>query len=379
MKDNHTADRADGSAGATKKRSPLRHILALLLAVLVLSALFFLFRDRLHGGTLFSRRPAGSAEAFTYESGTDQVFAVAGDGLAVASGSALQLLDAAGGAVWKQVVSYAEPAVFAAEDRVLFCDIGRRSAVLVTLEGESFPLEVSGGIITASMNKNGWYALVTEAAGYKGVVRVYNGARELRYEWWSGSGYVLRAALSPDNRILAVLCADGSGGVLHFFSLDSENELASAEFPQELAFDLAFLGDGTVCCVSAEALHFVGTDGAEQGVYDLGDYVLMDYDLGSENFVPLFVSAYRAGTGGFLLTLDRAGRLLGSAELGENVGSLCARGKQLLLMTGGGLTLYSPELAVQQRAEMVVTARRALLRPSGVLLLSAYAAEPFQF
>ncbi len=368
-----------------KKRRPLlRRILLMLLAAAVLSALFFVFRSRFAGGgTPFGVRPAQTgirAESFTYENGTDQVFASVGNGLAVASGSTLQLLNSAGETVWKQVVSFGTPAIAAADDRALFCDIGGQHAELVREDGTSTVLDVPEEIITASMNPDGWYVIVTDSAGYKGVVHVYNDECEPRYEWWSGSGYVLRAAVSPDDRLLAVLCADGTGSKLHIFSLSSENELASAAFPQELAFDLGFLGSDTVCCVSEQALHFIRTDGTVAGEYSLGENALMDYDLGSDSFVALFVSVYRAGTGRTVLTLGRDGTELGRADIGESVTSLCARGRQLLVMTGGGLTLYGQDMSEQQRREMLITAKRALLRSGGgVLLLSAYAAEPFRF
>ena len=374
--------------GEKKKKNPwLRRILAgiLTLLLIALAVLVFIFRDRLSNEnlpeTLGQKSPLTTGtEAYTYESGSDQVFAAVGDGLAVASGSALQLLDADGETVWKQIVSYGAPAVFGGEKQALFCDIGGTAAVVVGLDGESRAMETSDEIITAAMNESGWFTIVTEAAGYKGLVRVYNADCELQYEWWSGSGYVLRAAVSPDHKLLAALCADGEGGKLHLFSLSSETELASAEFPQELAFDLCFLGSDTVCCISETALHFLNTKGEEKGKYELGDSYLMDYDFGGDGFVSLFVSAYRTGTGGLLMTLDRTGTLQGYVEVSSNVTSLCAGGKQLLVMTGGDLTLYGQDMAQENRTEALMTAKRAILQPNGdILLLYAYTAERYRF
>ena len=371
----------------TSKKTWLRRIPAVILTVLlvVLAILVFVFRDRLSEEQL--RKNLGHVieisaemEPYTYESGTDQVFASAGDGLAVASGSAIQLLNADGETVWKQIVSYGAPAVFGSPEQALFCDIGGRSAVVTDPEGESHQIEISGDIITASMNGSGWFTIVTEASGYKGLVRVYNAAQELQYEWWSGSGYVLRAALSPDNKLLAVLCADSEGGKLHIFSLSSENELASASFRDELPFDLCFMGQDTLCCLSELALHFVGTDGTVKGEYALGSYYLMDYDLGGDGFAALFVSAYRAGTGGLVMTVSPSGELLGYDEVSRSVTSLCARGKQLLVMTGGDISLYGENMNRQSHKEALMTAKRAILRPDGkIFLLSAYAAEQFRF
>ena len=392
MSEEKKADAPKEAAAPKKKKKKtkktwLRRILAGVLTVLLiaLAVLVFVFRDNLSEEHLRKRlghtvEISAEPEAYTYESGTDQVFAAAGDGLAVASGSAVQLLNADGETVWKQIVSYGEPAVFGGEEQALFCDIGARAAVVVNLDGESSAIDVNGDIITASMNGSGWFAIVTEASGYKGLVRVYNAAQELQYEWWSGSGYVLRAAVSPDNRMLAALCADSEGGKLHLFSLASEEELACAAFPGELLIDLRFMAGDTVCCLGETALHFVGTDGTVKGEYSLGDYYLMDYDLGSESFAALFVSAYRASAGGLLMTVSPTGELLGCAELSRSVTSMFARGKQLLVMTGGDIGLYGQDLSRQNYQEALMTAKKAVLRPDGkIFLLSAYAAEPFRF
>ena len=211
-------------------------------------------------------------------------------------------------------------------------------------------------------------------------MRVYNAERELQYEWWSGSGYVLRAVIGPDNRTLAAVCVDSEGAKLHCFELTSEKARSVTEFPQELVFDLCFLGGDTVCCISEDALHFTDLDGNAKGNYELGDYYLLDYEFGSEHFVSLFVSAYRSGTGGLLVTLDAKGAMLGYTEVNRDVTSMSAQGKQLLVMTGGDITLYGHDLTRQSRREALMTAKKALLRPKGdVLLLSTYAAEQFGF
>jgi len=374
---------------APKKKSKLlQRILTGVLTVLlvILAVLVFVFRDRLDDESLresFGKQlemPQTYGEAFAYESGTDQVFASVGDGLAVASGSAIQLLNADGETVWKQIISYSAPTVLAAEDRALFCDIGGHTATVVDFDGESAVLETNDEILTAAINRNGWVTLVTEATGYKSLVLVYNADRELQYEWWSGSGYVLRAIVSPDNRLLVALCVDGEGSKLHFFALSDEEELAVTEFPRELAFDLCFRDNSTLCCLSESALHFVRTDGTEKGLFDLGSEYLMDYDFGSADFVTVFVSAYRTGTGGRLMTVSNGGELLGETELSRNVTSLSAQGKQLLVMTGSDIGLYGQDLVQLNYQEALMTAKKAILQPSGdILLLSAYAAEQFQF
>ena len=389
MDEKEPASETEQELNAPKKQrsKALSRILAgiLTLLLVVLAVLVFVFRDELTGEGLrriFGREEVESAprEAFTYETGAEQVFAAAGDGLAIASSSSVQLLNAAGETVFKQVASYETPAVFASAKGALFCDLGGKSSVFADFDGESRSPESGGDILTAGMNENGWFYLVTAEAGYKALVSVYNNDCEKQYEWWSGSGYVLRAGISPDNRSLAVLCAERDCSRLHFFSLNSDTERAAAVIEDVLLFDMAYISGDTVCAVGETGLYFFSGDGAEKGSYPLEGRYLLDYELGGAGFATIYVSAYRSGAGGTLLTLDQRGGVLGTAALDRDVISLSVSGKQLLVMTAGGLALYSQELARQYANETLMTAKRAILRPSGdILLLHAYSAERFRF
>lgn len=365
----------------------LRRVLAgvLTLLLVVLAVLVFVFRDTLTGEglrKLFGREAAETAarEAFTYETGAEQVFAAVGDGLAVASSSSLQLLNAAGEIVFKQVASYDSPAVFGTAGGALFCDLGGDHAVFALPSGESRELRTGGTILTGSVNENGWFCLVTAEAGYKALVSVYNSDGEKQYEWWSGSGYVLRAAVSPDNRTLAAVCAERDCTKLHIFALNSETEKGGALIENALFYDLAWLGGDTICAVGETGLRFFDAAGVQTGEYALEGRYLLDYTLGRSGFAAIYVSDYRSGAGGELLTLSAEGKVLGSAALDRDVVSLSAEGKQLLVMTAGSLVLYNQELVRQFANETLMTAKRAILRPAGdILLLHAYSAERFSF
>ena len=106
----------------------------------------------------------------------------------------------------------------------------------------------------------------------------------------------------------------------------------------------------------------------------------LDYALGRGGFAAVYVSDYRSGAGGTLLTLNGDGHVLGSAALDRDVVSLSAEGKQLLVMTSGSLARYNQELVRQSANETLMTAKRAILRPArDILLLYAYSAERFSF
>lgn len=375
---------------ARKRSKTVNRVLTVILTLLliVLAVLVFVFRDELAGENLrktFGRENSvnPAREAFTYETGAEQAFAAAGDGLAIASSSSVQLLDSKGQTVFKQAVSFDLPAVFACADRALFCDLGGTDCIVAGMDGESVTVAGAVGddsheILSAGMNGSGWFTLVTSEPGYKALVSVYNAACEKQYEWWSGTGYVLYAAVSPDNRSLAVLCADKEGTKLRFFALNSEEMQAELCFSDELLYDLYYMNSDTLCVIGDPGVYYVSADGRIKAQYPIGDNYLLDYTFDT-NFITLFISDYHGG-GGTLLTLDGKAGVLGTQTLERDVVSLSAQGKQLLVMTGGGLVLYDQALVRQYANETLMTAKQAVLRPNGdILLLYAYSAERFSF
>ena len=95
-------DEQENNPPKKRRSKTLRRILTgiLTLLLIVLAVLVFLFRDALTGEglrALFGRERSGGEvrEAYTYETGAEQIFAPVGDGLAVASSSSLQLLQTA--------------------------------------------------------------------------------------------------------------------------------------------------------------------------------------------------------------------------------------------------------------------------------------------
>lgn len=380
------AAKKSGDKQPRKRNSLLRQLPAGILTLLLIMAalLVFVYRDAFSSDNLrqlFARENSVTPvrDAFTYETGAEQVFAPAGDGLAVACSSSVQLLDDKGQTVYKQVVSFDLPAVFACSEQALFCDLGGTDCIVADMEGGSKNLDNNREILSAAMNDSGWFSLVTAEPGYKGLVSVYSADCEKRYEWWSGAGYVLRAVVSPDNRNLAVLSAEKEGCYLRFFALNSEKVQAELLLENLLFYDLYYLNDNTLCIIGDSGLYYVSTDGTVKHEYLFNGSYLLDYEF-NPSFIAVFLSNYHSGAGGTLLTLDQKASVLGVQALDRDVISLSAVGKQLLVMTGGGLVLYDQALVRQYANETLMTALQAILRPAGdILLLSAYSAERFSF
>ena len=383
-------DELDGQEEQEVKRPEKLHIIRSTLAMLTTIALVaagllaFIYRDYLSEEglrSIFSRDESGPSggEPFTYENGSNQTFALAGDGLAVASGSGIQLLDENGREVFSRVTSMENPAVSASRSLALFFDVGGEMCVAADFDGGGRTIDAGKSIISGSVNASGYFTVISEESGSRGLVHVYdNDCREL-YRWYAGTGWPVKALVSPDNRRLAVLCVTDEGSAIVLFRLDSETEQARILYPGRLLFDMYFMSGERLCAIGEQGVYFAGTDGTQSAEYGFDGQYLIAYDFGSTNFAALYISPYRTG-GGTILTLDGDGNVLGSIEPEGGLSAMSAAGRQLMTVTAGGIRVYSQNLELRESEEELITAKAALLRPKGdVLLLSSYFAQIHNF
>ncbi|MFB0919865.1 MAG: DUF5711 family protein [Oscillospiraceae bacterium] len=368
----------------TKKNSTSR-ILAVILSLLVviLAVIVFLYKDRFVPSPLAEKSEnladmISSNEPFTYETGSKQMFALMGSDLAVASSTGLQLLDKDGNTVSREVFSMTNPAVCASVNTCAFYDVGGYS-LRIYKDGRFENMDRDSQITSVSVNSSGYYAVAGADPGYKGSVKVYNSELEPVYEWYSGLGYIIDAAVSPDSTLLAVLCVESSGSIVHIFKMDSEDEYASVSVPDELTFRLSFESGGNFCVISEKSIHFFSSGGKELSSFDFGDDYLADYEL-SESCWAVVLSKYVSGSDVTLISFGAGGKEDGSTPLSSEPVALASQDSKLLVLGSSGIALYSRELRLQKQNHVVPGFVSAvLLSGDGVLLLSSHYGEKCKF
>lgn len=345
--------------------------------VIVAALCVFLYRDRLFpssNATERSQTAVSSGESYTYETGSRQRFALMGDELAIASTTGLQVLDGDGESVLREVFSMTNPAVCACDDRCVFYDVGGKS-VRVVKGGKSTSLDRDEPVTSVSVNSSGFIAVSGEEEGYKGSVKVFDAAMKPVYEWFSGSGYTLDAAVSPDNKSLAVLCAGTSGSEIHLFHLDSEKETATVKIEKDLALRLHYSKSGGLCVLSQKALRFYAPSGKALTTYDFGSNTLEDYEFGSD-ITAVALGKYVSGGSADLVSFGPEGKALGTVTLSDSPAALFSQGKKLLVLDSANVSVYDSAMRPLKSAAVTTGYESAVLLPGGdVLLLSTHYAE----
>ena len=331
-----------------------------------------------------SQSTAAVEEApYTLDNSAGQVFAVttAREGqLVAATNGGLQMFSTDGASITHELMSLKQPGVTAGEQMAAAYDIGEPLVVVVRADGSVHTMEPPGPVISARMNRDGWLAVVTEAPGYKAVVTVYDNTQKAVYAWYSGSSYVLTAELS-DDRTLAVLCVDESGGSVNIFRLSEEDPIGVYAAPGEMLADLCWVDDDHVAAVSSSRVVFLNENGSAAGEFDYNGQNLYDYAREGSGFFALVLSQYRSGSPTRMLTLSPRGEVLGDLEAPTELESISAHGKQVLALCGQRVVQYNQQLEEMRAASVGQTGvRQALLLENGrCVLVFDYSAQAFDF
>lgn len=364
-----------------EKKSIIKRLLVGLLVLLLLAAIIvaaFNF-DAIKRALSFSGGKSGSrTEVFYYSTNRDNTFAAVFDGLALASSSGIQYFNAQGEKLIAKSSPMQNPALSTNGEITAAFEVGGYKLHVFSREAILLSEEHDEMIVDVSVGDGGYFAITSQETGYKGSVTVYDLEREPAFKWFSGSGYVLCAALSPDNERVAVCSVDENGGKIVFLSTSSDSETGSFSCPGALLLDICFLDNNTLAVVGEQALYILDTAGQLIGSYDFNGQYLQNFSLDGEGVLTVHLSEGRAGTGGTILALNQNAELLGQLDVQEEVVNLSAAGKYTAVLYESELIIYNSNLSVYASSSGIAGADEALVRDDGtVILVSGYSASLF--
>jgi len=297
-------------------------------------------------GFFSPRLPVITVNEFNFDIGRDRVFAHMESSVAAAGTLGIQVLDDRGRETLRDPFRMIRPAIISSGGRCIAFDIGGSAVRVFDASHVSSSIESDGRIVSASINKNGWFCIVTqESGGTKGVVNVHNGIGLDVYRVSLGSGYVLSAVLSDDNKNLAVLNLTDTGSRITFYhGIDTEEEPANVfDLSGGLLLDIMYLPNGDILAVSTDSLFIVESSGGSRELYSFSDNRLGGYTH-SDDFIALHLYDYGLGHSGRLVTLLADGTVLGEMVTDREVVSMSAVGKTLAVLKSDDFMFFSDEL-----------------------------------
>lgn len=382
-------DKEGRQAGRTEKRpNRLLRLLAFLLTVaLMLGAvvlivnydkLNFDFVKRWFSYRSLSRTDSGQAESFPFDGDGTSTFATLDGDLLVCSSTGVRLYSASGQVYVDRTVVMEHPVAVSAGNTALAYDAGGRTLLVCRDREEAFSLELGSDeqILSADVNESGWMVVVTQISGYKGVVTVYDSQFQAKMQVSLSSRFVMDAALSPDNRTVALLTMGLTDG-----TFTSQVELyptagaASDASPQttctvggQVILDMTW-DDSGIWALGEDEIYHLDDSAALTGSYSYSDRYLKGFSLAGDGTAVLLLGKYRAGSTAELVVVDTQGEARATMALDEQVLSISAAGRYISLLTADQLNIYDQDLSVYHSLEETQSARKVLQRSDGSVLL----------
>ena len=284
------------------------------------------------------------ADEYAFDVGRNRVFADMDGSIAAAGTQGIQVLDGRGSEQLRDPFRMATPVIDARGGHAIAFDLGGTSARIFNKTEILASLETEGAIVSASVNRNGWVAVCTQASGaHRGVVTAYNNKGEAVYVVRLATGYVLSSVLSPDNRALAILNMTEVGSRITYYNLNSEIVDRAFDMPSKLILDLQYLQSGEVFAITTESLIVVGKDNESVEVLGYGGRRLGGYAQ-SDDYIVLYLLDYNVGHSGQLVTIGENKSVRGAIMIDREILSMSSGSEALAVLKSDGLALYSSAL-----------------------------------
>lgn len=362
----------------------LLRILTLILTILLVlgGVLLVLNRDQLNLDSIkryltyraLERSDEGQGVEFPIANEDGTVFAALGDSMLACSSNRILLYSDSGNTYVDLETSISQPVVTTAEDYALVYDAGGSQLYLFSGRQMVFQYATQGdyALISAQVNRNGWLAVVEQSSGYKGSVTVYNAGHQPVVTENISSSFVMDAAVSPDNRQLAVLTVGQEelsfAGTLTMYNVSDGESTVSGVVSDTPALEMRW-DDSGIWLQEQSGVRLVSPDCQVVGQWEDESLYLRGYSLQGSGFAVEYFSRSRAGSVGQVVVVDDQGNVTGTLDVGEEVLSITAAGRYIALLTNSRLTIYTSDLTEYAAVENDNGILRALARADGTAVL----------
>ena len=262
-----------------------------------------------------TRNPQRTDEStIKYDSSTISSTVIYKGSVAVADSDSLQIYDLRGDNILSVTQHFSNPNLLASDQFILSYNTGgptyRIYNSLSKLHEETLDYEIS----SASMNKNGLYAIVSKTKEYRSSVTVYDSSFSPLYQWFSPDKFVMDTAICDNNQnFLIAACATDQSGTLEsqilVCRLGEEEKLADIRLDDVMVLSLSYRADGTFAALCDDGFRYFSKDGAQLSFVSFGGMIPVKAGL-TDKYSFYAVNRNVVGSEHTVLIADREGRTL---------------------------------------------------------------------
>lgn len=265
------------------------------------------------------------------EPGVSYQTAAYGKDVLFISGEGVRAYNTSGQEIWKIQSANTNPFIDISEKYLLLGELSGKTFSVYSGSKELRTCKLENNLISARLNKNGYVVLLCEEAGYRGMAAVQNLKGNEIFRWYSGEGYVIDAALSDDNRYLAVAQLMTNKEKVYsrvmFFDIEKNEQISTEEREDCIIAKVQFSSGGWITVSDSEMLGF-SKDGKRKYEVGFQGRTVTAFDIENPNNLVFAFINNQNNTA--LEMYDKNGKLRGSYAASGELKNLSAEGEVIL-------------------------------------------------
>ena len=276
-----------------------------------------------------------TGESIEFDYDEDGKIAPFKDGLVYLTPSKLTIMDNRGTRFFSVNTGFTAPEVLTTDRFVVTYDRGGNRILVTNSFAVVFEKTTDHPILSVSMNKKGYLAVITQSDRYKNTLLVFDHNFEEVFTWNSTDRYLLSAEISPDNQSVALSCYNTSGETaqaeLVCVRTDQEEIYWSVPLEEGLPLKIAYKSAGDLAVLQANSLSFYNAKGEKKNTFTPENAFIQQFDLSQERYSVLAVSDSRRGAC-TLCIVDNNGKQTQAVKLTECIDYMSVCDGQIALL-----------------------------------------------
>ncbi len=355
--------------------------LFLFLTALLLVVLFFVFSSSLRGATLqrivyfIGSGVSGTSDSadISFEQNDHNRFHLLKSGLAVLSNESLTVYAMSGEQKSSVPLTYRTPSLSGTTSFLLAYDRGTTDFLVSNGTSVLHQAEAAAPIINANINKNGAFSIITDGPDCKTLLSVYNPSMEVVYKLHASEQYVIDAAISNNNKDMAVLSlsvdAGDFVGSVALYHLNEDAPYASHAINDCVPISAQYDSDNRIRVLCEDRVLLFKKDGTLLCELPFVQEDLLSYTFGSSRHIGLLTDDYSAGGHSSLTFLPRNETEPLSISFSEETLSISAAGNFIAVRSPDKIVVYNRKLELDRTYTIPSGIKSCIMREDGTVLV----------
>ena len=272
------------------------------------------------------------------------------NGVAYVSDTAYESLSSTGNELCYTRHSFSKPILDCDGDNVIIYNLGGNGYAvgnkkelnkLRTTKDEKY-------LITADINSEGYYCIVTQVDGYLSKVFVYNKDNEQVYAYSFASYYINAIELNAQGTGCIACGVSGDGGslsgIVYVLDFTKEEPVATFSLDENFVYDVEYLSSKKVCLVCSNSSFMLDLGSGALNQVDYGNMELTAFDVDPDTD-SLVLSLSRSGDGRLcsIEYIDSSGKVLNVNDTKNSIESISIYKNHIGILDSGVCYIYDNE------------------------------------